>query len=71
MDNSRETTEKHATVRIHVVRVIGRLEKFDVLHKNIPISQVDLLDNILVITCALVNLKGQFQMMTYTTAWNI
>ena len=62
MDNSRET----ATVRIHVVRVIGRLEKFDILHKNIPISQVDLLDNILVITCALVNLKGQFQMMTYT-----
>lgn len=56
MDNSRET----ATVRIQVVRVIGRLERFDILPKNIPLSQVDLLDNILVLACALVNLKGQF-----------
>ena len=53
VDNSR----KIATVRIHVERVIGRLKKFDILNKNIPISQVDLLDNILVITCALVNLN--------------
>ena len=53
VDNSR----KIAAVRIHVERVIGRLKKFDILNKNIPISQVDLLGNILVITCALVNLN--------------
>ena len=49
VDNSR----KIATVCIHVKRVIGRLKKFDILYKTIPISQVHLLD----ITCALVNLN--------------
>ena len=51
-------SRKIATVRIHVERVTGRLKKLDILNKNIPISQVDLLDNILLITCALVNLNG-------------
>ena len=59
VDNSR----KIATVCIHVKRVIGRLKKFDILYKTIPISQVDLLDNILVITCALVNLNVSVKCM--------
>lgn len=33
------------------------LKKFDILNEIFPISQADLLDNILVIKCALVNLK--------------
>ena len=37
MDNSR----KIAAACLHVERVIGRLEKFNILNKNIPISQVD------------------------------
>ena len=53
LDNS----QKIATVCIQVEQVIGRLNKFEILNKNIPISQVDLLGNILVITCALVNLN--------------
>ena len=48
---------KIATVCIHVERVIGRLKLFDILNKNIPISQVDLIGNISVTTCALVNLN--------------
>ena len=59
VDNSR----KIATVCIQVKRVIGRLKKFDILYKTIPISQVDLLDNILVITCALVNLNVSVKCM--------
>ena len=52
-----DNLRKIATVRIHVEQVIGRLKKFNILNKNIPISKVDLLENILVITCALVNLN--------------
>ena len=51
-------SRKIATVRIYVERVTGRLKKLDILNKNIPISQVDLLDNKLLITCAFVNLNG-------------
>ena len=51
-------SRKIATVRIDVERVTGRLKKLDILNKNIPISQVDLLDNKLLITCAFVNLNG-------------
>ena len=56
VDNSR----KIATVHIHVEWVIGRLKRFYILNKNFPKSEVDLLDNILVITCALVNLNVSF-----------
>ena len=60
IDNSR----KIASLRIHVERVIGRSKKFDILNKNIPMSQADLLDNILVMTCALVNLN-----VSVVSAW--
>ena len=46
-----------ATIFIHVEQVTGMLKKFDILNKNFPISQVDLLENIIVIKCASVNLN--------------
>ena len=46
-----------AHVRIHVERVIGRLKKFKILSCIIPISQVDLIDDIMIAVCGLVNLN--------------
>ena len=46
-----------ANVRIHVERVIGRMRKFNILNTVIPLSQVDLLDNIMVSVAGLVNLS--------------
>ena len=34
-----------SNVRIHVDHVIGQLKKFRILQSTVPISQVDLLDN--------------------------
>lgn len=44
-----------ANVRIHVERVIGRLRKYNILNTKISISQVDLLDDIMVVVCGLIN----------------
>ena len=49
-----------ANVRIHVERVIGRLKKFRILNSIIPITQVDLIDEIMVTICAIVNLNQSF-----------
>lgn len=46
-----------AHVRIHVERVIGRLKKFLILSSTIPISQVDLIDDVMVSIAGLVNLN--------------
>eukprot|EP00112_Aurelia_sp_Birch-Aquarium-sp1_P012053 Seg253.27 transcript_id=Seg253.27/GoldUCD/mRNA.D3Y31 product="THAP domain-containing protein 4" protein_id=Seg253.27/GoldUCD/D3Y31 len=46
-----------ANVRIHVERVIGQLKKFRILQSTIPISQVDLIDNVMVVISAIVNLN--------------
>ncbi|XP_057310068.1 uncharacterized protein LOC130648066 [Hydractinia symbiolongicarpus] len=46
-----------AHVRIHVERVIGRLKKFKILSSIIPITQVDLTDEIMISVCGLVNLN--------------
>jgi len=53
VDHSR----KIANSRIHVERVIGRLRKFNILNSRIPVSQVKLLDDVMVIISALVNLS--------------
>lgn len=50
-----EKSRRISNIRIHIEIVIGRLRTFRVLNQIIPISQVDLLDDIMVVVCALVN----------------
>ena len=47
---------KVANVRILVERVIGRLRKFNITNRIIPLSEVDLIDNVMVVS-GLVNLN--------------
>ena len=54
VDNSR----KISNVRIHVERVTGRIRKFRILQSTIPILQVYLLDNVLSVIAALVNINN-------------
>ena len=53
-----DESRKLANVRIHVERVIGRIKKFKILYSIIPISQVDLLNDIMVVISGLVNLNS-------------
>ena len=46
-----------SNVRIHVERVIGRIKKFRILQSIIPITLVDLIDDIMVTICGAVNLN--------------
>ena len=46
-----------AHVCIHVERVIGRFKKFKIMSSVIPISQVDLLNEMMVTVCGLTNLS--------------
>ena len=50
-------SRKISNVRIHVERVIGRTKKFKILNSIILIKMVDLLDSVMVVICALVNLN--------------
>ena len=50
-------TKRVANARIHVERVIGRMKEFRILRSELPIDQIDLLDNIFKICGALVNLQ--------------
>ena len=52
-----DRSRKIANVRIHIERIIGRLRKFNIINTSIPISQVTLLDDVMVVVCALVNLN--------------
>ena len=54
VDNSRGISN----VRIHAERVIGRMRKFRILQSTIPILQVHLLDNIMSVIAALVNINS-------------
>ena len=54
VDNSR----KISNVRIHVERVTGRIRKFRILQSTIPILQLYLLDNVLSVIAALVNINN-------------
>ena len=46
-----------SNVRIHVERVIGQLKKFRILQNTIPLTQIDLLDDAMVVIAAAVNLN--------------
>nr|XP_047138307.1 uncharacterized protein LOC101234885 [Hydra vulgaris] len=50
---SRQTTR----VGIHIERVIGRLKKYQLIASTIPVSQVDLLDSIMISVARLINLN--------------
>ena len=52
VDHSRQI----ANVRIHIERVIGRMRKFNIMNTIIPISQVDLLNHVMVSVGGLVNM---------------
>ena len=52
-----DESRKVAQVRIYVERVIGRLKTFKILNSTIPISQIDLLNDVLIVVSALVNLN--------------
>ena len=43
--------------RIHVERVIGQIKKFCMLQNIVPLTQIDLLDEIMVIVCAIISLN--------------
>jgi hypothetical protein len=51
-------TKKVANVRIHVERVIRRLKTYRIISQTMPISVLPQADNILIVCCALTNLKG-------------
>ena len=51
-------SRKISNVRIHVERVIGRLRKFRILKSNIPMTQVKLLNDVMIIIAGLVNLNN-------------
>ena len=45
-----------SNVRIHVERVIGKMRNFLILQSTIPVTQVSLLDDMVIIVAALTNL---------------
>lgn len=51
-----ETSRRLSNVRIHIERVIGRWKTFRILTTVIPHSQVDLLDDIVIVCAALTNI---------------
>nr|CAI5847011.1 unnamed protein product [Callosobruchus analis] len=52
-------TELDASVRIHVKRIINQLGDFGILESNstIPSSLIQMLDNIVMISCAIINIQ--------------
>ena len=51
------TSRKISNVHIHVERVIGRLRRYRILQYNIPITQVKLLNDVMIIIAGFVNLN--------------
>ncbi|XP_061578516.1 uncharacterized protein LOC133444661 isoform X2 [Cololabis saira] len=52
-----DTSRQLSRVRIHVERVIGRWKNFRILQTRIPLSQADLLDDIVIVCASLTNLS--------------
>ena len=53
-----DTSRQLSSVQIHMERVIDRIKKFRLLQTTLPLTQVDLLDDIMVIVCGLVNMNS-------------
>lgn len=49
-------TKRVANARIHVERAIGRMKQFEILKETLPITLVPLVDDIIIVCAALVNL---------------
>ena len=52
-----DTSCQLSKVRIHVKRVISQIRKFRMLQVIVPVTQIDLLDEITMIVCAIINLN--------------
>ena len=53
-----DTSRRISNISIHVERVISRLRKFRILQSNIPLTQVKLLNDVMIIIAGLVNLNN-------------
>lgn len=51
-------TKKIANVRIHVERVIQRIKTFRLLSQVVPITLLSKMDDIVIVCCAIVNMRG-------------
>lgn len=51
-----ETSRRLSNVRIHIERIISRWKTFKILTTVIPLSQVDLLDDMVILCAALTNI---------------
>ena len=52
-----DASQKISNIRIHVEKTIGRLRKFRILQSNIPMTQIKLLNDEMIIFAGLVNSK--------------
>ena len=52
-----DTSCQLSKFRIHVERVIGQIKKFCMLQNIVPLTQIDLLDEIMVIVCVITSLN--------------
>ena len=53
-----DVSRQLSSVQIHLECVIGRIKKFRLLQTILPLTQVDILDDIMVIVCCLVNINN-------------
>jgi hypothetical protein len=58
--------DPYGNVRIHVEKVIGKMRNYLILQSTIPVNQVHLLDDIVVIIAALTNILPSIVPSSYT-----
>ncbi|KAJ0064526.1 hypothetical protein NL108_009496 [Boleophthalmus pectinirostris] len=58
-----ETSRRLSKVRIHIDRVIGRWKTFKILTTVIPLSQADLLDDMVIVCAALTNICKSIELL--------
>ena len=63
-----DTSCQLSNVRIYVKRVIGQIRKFRMLQVIVPVTQIDLLDEIMMIVCAIINLNKSIIHKIYIVA---
>lgn len=53
-----DTSRQLSSLQTHVEHVIGRFKKFRLLQTIVPLTQIDLLQEIMPIVCGLVNMNN-------------